>query len=106
MSIIRLQNLLKSGKDDGLGKLVRRAQDMDRLTIDLKSGLDPEFGPHLVAANLRPDGLLVVLVDSSVWAARFRYESDRLIRLASAAGGKVTSCRIAVATNPGRTVQA
>jgi hypothetical protein len=96
MSIIRLQNLLKGGNDDGLGKLVRKAQDMERLTLALKSGLDREFRPHLVAANLRTDGLLVAVVDSSAWAARFRYEADRLLRLARADGSRVLACRIVV----------
>ena len=102
MSIIRLQNLLESGETDGLGKLVRRAQDMDRLTTALKAGLDAESGPHLVAANLRADGLLVILADSPAWAARFRYESDRFIEWARAGGGDARSCRIVVARDTGQ----
>lgn len=104
MSIIRLQNLLNSGGEDGLGTLVRRAREMDSLTDVLKSGLNPEFRPHLVAANLRGDGMLVAVVDSSVWAARFRYETDRLLRLARADGKDVRVCRIVVAKVVGGSV--
>lgn len=107
MSIIQLQKLLSGGTDDRLAKLVSRAQDMDRLAKALKSGLDAELGSHLVAANLRPDGTMVVLADGSAWAARLRYETQRMVRIATDAGLAVGSCRVAVAreheksANPG-----
>jgi hypothetical protein len=97
MSIIQLKKLLSSGIDDRLGKLICRAQDMDRLAKALKSGLETELGSHLVAANLRPDGTLVVLADGPAWAARLRYETPRILKIATGTGRVVESCRVAVA---------
>jgi hypothetical protein len=96
MSIIKLQTLLKTGDNDKLSGLALRAKDMDRLKGILESGLSSDMAPHLVAANLRPDGMLVLVVDSPAWAARFRFETAKLMEIASSGGVAALSCRVIV----------
>jgi len=105
MSIISLENLLKSTHDEPLEQLVRRAGAMERLAASLRAGLDAGLAPHLAAANLRADGELVVVAESPGWAARLRFETDRLMEIAAKTGAKVSSCRIVVAKNQRRSDQ-
>jgi hypothetical protein len=97
MSIIRLEKLLKSATDSPLEQLVRRSETMQRLTMKLKAGLAPGLAPHLTAANLRPDGQLVLVAESSGWAARLRFESESLMQIARDDGEQVHTCRVIVA---------
>lgn len=97
MSIVPLQKLLESTADGPLEQLLRRAQMADRLTARLKAALAPDMACHLQAANMRTDGQLVVIADSPAWAARLRYESDRLIVAARQGGAETTACKIIVA---------
>ena len=52
-----------------------------------------------VAANIRDDGTLVVLASSSAWAARLRFESERLMAAARGSGKTVLSCSVRVGRN-------
>ncbi|MDH5622717.1 MAG: DUF721 domain-containing protein [Gammaproteobacteria bacterium] len=99
MSIISLQNLLKSAGDEPLEQLVRRASAMDQLATSLRAGLGAGLAPHLAAANLRPDGALIVVADSSAWAARLRFETEKLMEIAGQAGIEVSYCRVVVASD-------
>lgn len=92
----RLGNLLNPSKDGGLGEIVQRAQDMGRLAQILRDALPPEQAEGLVAANIRDDGVLVVLAPSPAWASRLRFEADRLLETARGTGADVASCRIRV----------
>jgi hypothetical protein len=69
---------------------------MGELTHILQQSLDADVAPALKAANLRGDGELVLLCASSSWAARLRFEADRLVAAAKAAGLDVQRCRVAV----------
>jgi hypothetical protein len=105
MSIIPLQKLLESTVDGPLEQLLRKADMADRMTTALKGALDAGLASHLVAANLRSDGRLVVIADSPAWAARLRFESDRLIGTAREGGAQVTAFKVIVARdNAGRAV--
>ena len=94
MSFIRLQNLL--GSTSGLTKIVRRAQDMEALAERLRQQLPDAAADALLAVNLREDGELVLIVPSSAWASRLRFESEALADTARAAGFIVKSVKVAV----------
>jgi hypothetical protein len=98
MPIIRLDKLLKSGPEGNLRKIIQRAQDMDDLTARLRGKLDEEMAENLLAANIRGNGELVLVASSSVWAAKIRFEGERLMRAASDENIEVTSFRVRVAS--------
>lgn len=99
MAITRLENLLKSGPGDDLDKLVQRAQQMGELTHILQAALDPQLASSLKAANLRENGELVLICESSNWAARLRFEGEKLMKAARSTGRTVNSCRVAITRN-------
>jgi hypothetical protein len=96
MSMIRLENLLKSGTSDSLEGIVRRARELGELTVALRAALDPEAAPHLLAANLRDDAELVLICSTPAWAARIRFDSEALLRAAEAAGAAAKRCTVKV----------
>lgn len=98
MSIIRLDKLLESSSSDTLGKIIQRARDLDDLTTLLRAELDPDTGLSLLAANVRNDGELVVVASSSAWAAKLRFEGEKLMQAARSVGAPVTSFRIRVSS--------
>jgi predicted nucleic acid-binding Zn ribbon protein len=97
MSIVQLEKLLKSTTGGALEDLVKRAEGMDRLLSGLKKALEPALASHLKGVNLRPDGQLVVVAESPAWAARLRFEADKLMAAAQDGGAKVNSCKVIVA---------
>jgi hypothetical protein len=101
MSIIRLDKLLKSGPNENLGRIIRRAREMDDLTTRLRAELEPETAQMLLAANVRDSGELVLVASTSAWAAKIRFEGERLMQAASVGDITVTSCRVRVATGAG-----
>lgn len=96
MAKTSLQQLLDGGASGRLQKIIQNAQKMEALTLRLRAALEPAMAEHVLAANVRDDGQLVVICDSSAWAARLRYESDRLMAAARADGARVERCRIKV----------
>ncbi len=99
MPLKSLENLLSSGEKGSLGDLVRRAQDMGELARCLQQALAEDEAASIRAANIRDDGTLVVLVSSSAWAARLRFETDKLLEAARDAGVKAEVCKIRVSEN-------
>lgn len=98
MSVIRLENLLKTDSGQPLELIVRHAKKMDDLTTRLRSVLGPEASPNLLAANLREDGELVLICRSPSWAARLRFESEALLAAAADGGVHAERLRVRVAT--------
>jgi hypothetical protein len=96
MPIVRLEKLLNSTTGSALEDLVQRAQGMDRLLSGLKKALEPDLASHLKGVNLRPDGQLVLVAESPSWAARLRFEADKLMATARASGAEVGSCKVIV----------
>lgn len=101
MSIIRLEKLLRTGSGGALQKIVQRAQNMDDLTTALRAFLPADAQSHLLAANLRENGELVLICSTSSWAARLRFESDQLIEAARMTGAVVNSCKVKVSPSAG-----
>ncbi len=97
MSNQRLKNLLDSSADGDLGRIVARAQEMGALTQALGRVLPPDERSCLIAANIRNDGELIVICQSSAWAARLRFKTDTLLAAARAHGAEVEHCTIRVA---------
>ncbi len=96
MTLKRIDKLLNSKGGNPLEELVQHAQDMDDLALRVRLSLDPAARDSIAAANLRDDGEMVVVCRSSAWAARLRFESERLMQAARDGGYAVTRCRVRV----------
>ena len=96
MSVKSLEELLKASDDGGLGEVVRHARDMGDLVQILQDSLPAEQHAAISAANIREDGELVVLAQSSAWASRLRYETEILMAAARKTGKQVSKCSVRV----------
>ena len=96
MSVKKLENLLKTDQNSDLDRLIQRAQDMDSLTTALRAGIESNLADNLIAANIQDGGQLAIICSSSPWAARLRFESDRLLELAAGAGVAAKTCVVKV----------
>ncbi len=72
---VRLGDLLKGSR---LGDIVERAREAESLTCRVQRLLPSELAAHVVGASL-DDGRLVILADSSAWAARLKFHARDLI---------------------------
>ncbi len=96
MPIKRLENLLNTNDDGGLGDIIRHAQDMGELVQCLQRQLPEDAAANILAANIRDQGELIVLASSPAWAAKLRFEADALMTAARQTGAEVSSCRVRV----------
>jgi hypothetical protein len=96
MSVKSLEELLKASAAGGLGDVVRHARDMGDLVQILQNSLPAEQQAAISAANIRNNGELVVLANSSAWASRLRYETDVMMAAVRAAGKEVNKCTVRV----------
>ena len=67
--------LLETGH---LADLAEEARRRGGLTERIRALLPADEAAHLVAANTSDTGDLVLMMDSSVWAARVRYRAEDL----------------------------
>lgn len=96
MTATRIDKLLGADPGQPLGKIVQHAQSMGELATRLQAVLEAAGRDHLRAANVREDGTLVLLCSSPSWAARLRFESERLIAAATEAGFSVARVKVRV----------
>jgi len=96
MSVKKLDDLLKSGQNRRLKKLIRRAQEMDTLTTALRAGMAEDLAENLLAANLHADGLLVLVCSTPAWASRMRFETDEILKIVRSTGATVSFCQVKV----------
>jgi len=96
MPIISLEKLLKSDTGGALDKIVQTARSMDEMTTWLQKELQPDLAANLLAANLRADGELVLVASSSAWAAKIRFEGEKLVEIVRQSGAAVEKCRVTV----------
>jgi hypothetical protein len=84
MSDLRPKSLsgLLTDRDSALGKLAEEAASRVTLTDHLRNGLETRLGQQILTVNLRDDGTLVVVATGPEWAARLRFENERLLSLA------------------------
>jgi len=99
MPIKSLENLLNPSNDGGLGDIIRHAQDMGELAQILQKSLPGDCSTSISAANIRDNGELIILASTPAWAAKLRFEADKLMKAARASGAEVTSCRVRVNRN-------
>jgi len=99
MSIKRLENLLNPSNDGGLGDIIRHAKDMGELVHTLQQALPDDLSASIRSANIRDNGELVILAASPAWAAKLRFEANRLMEIVRQAGTDVTSCTVRVNRN-------
>ncbi len=92
----KLKNLLNPSGNGELSDIVQRAQAMAALADRLSALLPDGLGAGIRAANVRADGELVVVADSPAWAARLRFEGDKLLAAARATDEQVTSVSVRV----------
>jgi hypothetical protein len=69
---------------------------MGELVGARQQALPEEFAQHVLAANVRDDGELVVLTSSPAWAAKLRFEADALMGAARQSSATVTACKVRV----------
>lgn len=91
----KLGNLF-SGPDGALAGIASKARDMQTLTATVRGALPEEVQPHLVAAAHREDGTLVLIAESSAWAARLRFSAGEAMAAAREFGVTAESCRVRV----------
>ena len=99
MPVKSLENLLNPNDDGGLGDIVRHAKDMGELVHKLQQAFPDDISESIRSANIRDDGELVILASSPAWAAKLRFEADRLMDTARQTGADVTSCTVRVNRN-------
>ena len=92
----RLDNLINPSSGAGLGEIVRHARDMGHLVGALRDALPAGEAEGIIAANIRDDGELVVLAATPAWAAKLRFETDKLVEAARGLGAEVSACRVRV----------
>ena len=92
----KLKNLLNPSGNGDLANMVERAQAMGELTQRLQSVLSAELASSLVAANISAEKELIVIARSPAWAARLRFETDKLIAAAQEADSSVSGCSVRV----------
>ena len=97
MTAKSLGNFLNLNKNGNLESIAQRAREMGNLATALSRAIGPESGASIVAANVRPDGELVVLVRSPAWASRLRFDAETLLETARAEGMTADRCTIRVA---------
>ncbi len=96
MPVDRLEKLLNPNITGGLGDIIRHARDMGELVQMLQKALPENHASGIAAANIRDDGVLVILARSSAWASRLRFEADSLVAAARTTGAEVQSCTVRV----------
>ena len=63
------------GRDNLFGQLVKRSHAVADLTNQVRDIAPDQLRPHIVAANIS-DETLVIVTDSPAWAAHLRYRAE------------------------------
>ena len=82
-------------------RLARLAQDAERLgalTALVRKALPPEIQPHLTAASVHDD-TLVLTADSPAWGARLRFHGAEVLTFLAARQG-IRATRVSVRSHP------
>jgi hypothetical protein len=79
-----------------VGEIVQKARDAECLTARVQRLLPEDLAAHLVGARL-DDGCLVLMADSSAWAARLKYHArDLLVPLREVCDTEIVRTRVRV----------
>ncbi|CAK0768749.1 conserved hypothetical protein [Gammaproteobacteria bacterium] len=69
---------LVTASPDGIGQLMDRIQELQKLSLKVSDILTPQLIPHCQVANVRGT-VLVLQVDSSAWATRLHYQVPAIL---------------------------
>jgi hypothetical protein len=79
-----------------VGDIVQKARDAESLTARVQRLLPADLAAHLVGVRL-DDGCLVLMADSSAWAARLKYHArDLMIPLREVCDAELLRTRVRV----------
>ena len=81
---------------NNLESIIKRAKEMDNLKKMLRNVLDKEAAKHLISANIRRNGELVLLCNSSAWGSKIRFDQEKLLKTAQTKWKFLTSCRVKI----------
>jgi hypothetical protein len=90
---------LIGGVDSALGSLAQEARRRSDLGDFLRKQLPPDLAEGLVYCNFQADDTLVLIASRPEWAARLRFEADRVKELCREYGNPVERIKVRVATN-------
>ena len=96
MSAKHIGDLLKPNDNGGLAATLKRTQRIAELTSVLSAALGGEAGASIVSASVDDSRVLHVKTSSSAWAARLRFDSDKLLAAASDGGWPASSLKVQV----------
>jgi hypothetical protein len=88
---------LVSNTHSAMGRLASEARQKIGLTDHIRAGLAPDLAQRMISCNLDPEGILTIRTAGPEWAARFRFESDRILTLCRQRHPEACSVRIGVA---------
>ena len=72
---------LISRPESAIGRLVKQARSKLQLTDHVRKGLPADFAAALIHCSVDDQQTLIVRAATPEWAARFRFDSERLLRL-------------------------
>jgi hypothetical protein len=79
------------------GRLASEARARLGLTDHIRAGLPADLAGQMISCNLDPDGILIVRTTGPEWAARLRFESEKILVLCRQQHPKTKSVKIRVA---------
>lgn len=80
-----------------LGRLAETARQKLALGEHIRNGMPPDLAPELLHCSLDDSGTLIVRTSSPEWAARLRFENEKLLTLSREVHPETTSVKIRVA---------
>lgn len=86
--------------DSALGALAKAASRRLDLADAVRDQLPADLASAVTSCNLRPEGTLVVTAASPEWAARLRFEGDRILSGCRARWPDAARVRVRVGTDP------
>jgi hypothetical protein len=92
-----------SSEESALGRLAREARTRLDLSDYIRAGLPPDLSIQMTGCNLDANGILIVRTNSPEWAARFRFESRKILDLCRDRHPETQSIKVRVA-HPGPSV--
>jgi len=87
---------LISLSDSRLSKLAQEARSRLELADYIRAGMPADLSAEMISCNLDADNALVVRVSNPAWAARLRFESERLLVLCRERHPKTRSVKVKV----------
>jgi hypothetical protein len=90
---------LIEGADSTLGHLAQEAKRRTDIGDYLRNRLPAELAEGLIYCNFQADDTLILIASRPEWAARLRFEAERVKELCREYGSPVVHVKVRVATN-------